>query len=94
MRHAWGAAIDLNYNENCECNTSSGSLSVTCGSGWWPLGMDSSSYAGSLTGPSPYSISPTGSVVKAFALRLGLGRELDGYPAGTSCTLASYPAAG
>ncbi len=67
MRHAWGAAIDLNYNENCECNTSSGSLSVTCGSGWWPLGMDSSSYAGSLTGPSPYSISPTGSVVKAFA---------------------------
>ncbi len=75
MRHAWGCAIDINPLYNCECNFRSGSQRVTCGYGWWPGGMenqtwvgrDAASYHGKLTEPSPYSISPSGSVVRAFA---------------------------
>lgn len=75
MRHSWGCAIDVNALFNCECNFRSGYQRVTCGYGWWPYGMDgqtwvnraSGSYHGSLSQASPYSISPYGSVVKAFA---------------------------
>lgn len=76
MRHAWGCAIDINATYNCECNFSSGSFTPTCGYGWWPIvdepenfrwvGRPLSAYAGTLGGPSQFSISPTGSVVKAF----------------------------
>ena len=74
MRHSWGCAIDVNALFNCECNFKSGYQKVTCGYGWWPYGMDgqtwvnrsASSYHGSLSSASPYSISPYGSVVKAF----------------------------
>ena len=76
LRHSWGCAIDINPEENCECNFHSGSLRLTCGYGWWPLGLTgsakwvgraSSNYHGSLSGASPYSIKPGGSVVRAFA---------------------------
>ena len=75
LRHSWGCAIDINPEENCECNFRSGSQSVTCGYGWWPVGLagrdwvgrSSASYHGSLSGPSVYSIKPGGSVVRAFA---------------------------
>ena len=75
MRHAWGCAIDINPYYNAEMNFRSGSLRVTCGYGWWPSGMEgqtwvgrsAASYHGSLTEPSPYSIRPGGSVVRAFA---------------------------
>ena len=76
MRHAWGCAIDINATYNCECNFSNGSFTPTCGYGWWPIvedepsfrwaGRSLSAYHGSLGGPSQFSISPTGSVVKAF----------------------------
>ena len=74
-RHAWGCAVDINPYYNCECNFHSGSCVLTCGSGWWPedmegetwVGRDISAYHGKLTGPSVYSISPNGSVVRAFA---------------------------
>ncbi len=73
MRHSWGCAIDVNALYNCECNTRSGYLRVTCGYGWWPAdaptwwNRDNSAYHGTLTGPSVYSISPDSIVVKAFA---------------------------
>ena len=76
MRHAWGCAIDINPLYNCECNfRNSETLTVTCGYGWWPAGTDGKSwvgrnfsdYHGSLTEPSPYSIAPGSSVVRAFA---------------------------
>jgi len=72
LRHSWGCAIDINAYYNCECNTKSGYLKVTCGYGWWPIGHADSSFAGSLTAPSPYSIGKNPgeygySVVKAFA---------------------------
>lgn len=75
MRHSWGCAIDINPYFNCECNFRSGYQRVTCGYGWWPEGMDgmtwvnrnTSAYHGSMSGPSPYSITPNGSVVRAFA---------------------------
>lgn len=75
LRHSWGCAIDINPYENCECNFFSGGQTVTCGYGWWPeglngtnwVGRDSSSYHGSMSGASVYSIRPGGSVVRAFA---------------------------
>ena len=67
MRHSWGAAIDINANYNCEANTRSGGVTITCGYGWWPVGTERTGYAGSLTEPSAYSISAGGSVVRAFA---------------------------
>ena len=73
MRHAWGMAIDVNALYNAECNFKSGWLRVTCGYGWQPMGVTSwagreiGAYLGTMSGASVYSISPTGSVVKAFA---------------------------
>lgn len=72
MRHSWGAAIDINALYNAECNLKSGYLKVTCGYGWWPVGHADSTFAGSLTEQSYYSIGKTAgeygySVVKAFA---------------------------
>lgn len=73
MRHAWGMAIDINSLYNAEMNFRSGYLRVTCGYGWQPygvttwLGRSIGSYRGSMSGASPYSIRPGGSVVKAFA---------------------------
>ena len=73
MRHSWGMAIDINSLFNAECNFKWGGLTVTCGYGWQPAGVtswagrDISAYRGSMSGTSPYSIQPTGSVVKAFA---------------------------
>ena len=72
MRHSWGCAIDINAYYNCECNTKSGYLKVTCGYGWWPINHADWGFAGSLSNQSPYSIGKTEgeygySVVKAFA---------------------------
>ena len=72
MRHSWGAAIDINALYNAECNLKSGYLKVTCGYGWWPVGHADSTFAGSLTEQSYYSIGKAAgeygySVVKAFA---------------------------
>lgn len=72
MRHSWGAAIDINALYNAECNLKSGYLKVTCGYGWWPVGHADSTFAGSMTEPSYYSIGKVPgeygySVVKAFA---------------------------
>ena len=75
MRHSWGMAIDVNAYYNAEMNFKSGYQRVTCGYGWWPYGLDgttwvgrsASLYHGSMSGPSAYSISPAGSVVRAFA---------------------------
>ncbi|MBE7018127.1 MAG: S-layer homology domain-containing protein [Ruminococcaceae bacterium] len=72
MRHSWGAAIDINALYNAECNLKSGYLKVTCGYGWWPVGHADSTFAGSMTEQSYYSIGKVPgeygySVVKAFA---------------------------
>ena len=76
MRHSWGCAIDINPEQNCECNFHSGGLTLTCGYGWWPEGLSgttewvgrpASSYHGNLACASPCSIKPNGSVVRAFA---------------------------
>ena len=88
MRHSWGCAIDINALYNCECNTKSGSLRVTCGYGWWPSGTAWTIYAGSLSAPSIYSIGKNEgdyghSVVKAFAT-YGWGWGGNGWSKGTS----------
>jgi hypothetical protein len=88
MRHSWGCAIDINALYNCECNTKSGSLRVTCGYGWWPQGTAWTIYAGSLSAPSIYSIGKNEgdyghSVVKAFAT-YGWGWGGNGWSKGTS----------
>ena len=67
LRHAWGAAIDINPDWNCAADRENGAVNITAGKGWWPLGAEKSEWAGSLTEPSPYSIAAGGSVVKAFA---------------------------
>ena len=74
MRHAWGCAIDINPLFNCECNFHSGSMLATSGYGWRPEGVTEwagrpiDAYAGSMAAEdSPYSITPEGSVVRAFA---------------------------
>lgn len=56
MRHSWGCAIDINPNENYYLHYASGQKVGTL---WEP-------------GVNPYSITPNGSVVKAFA-RYGWG---------------------
>ena len=88
MRHSWGCAIDVNALYNCECNTRSGYLRVTCGYGWWPSGTYWTIYAGSLTEPSIYSIGKNPgdyghSVVEAFA-KYGWGWGGNGWSNGTS----------
>lgn len=70
MRHSWGCAIDINpaYNAECRANYNTNTVSFTSGFyGWWPLGTNQSMFSGSISAASPYSISPNGSVVKAFA---------------------------
>lgn len=88
LRHSWGCAIDINALFNCECNTKSGYLKVTCGYGWWPIGHADGSFAGSLSGPSQYSIGKTEgeygySVVRAFA-HYGWGWGGNGWSNGKS----------
>ena len=88
MRHSWGCAIDVNALYNCECNTKSGALRVTCGYGWWPYGTNWTIYAGSLTASSIYSIGKNPgdyghSVVEAFAT-YGWGWGGNGWSGGTS----------
>ncbi len=92
MRHAWGCAIDINSLYNCECNTKSGYLKVTCGYGYWPQNKDgtatNSFYAGSMSSPSIYSIGKNPgeygySVVKAFS-DYGWGWGGNGWSGGTS----------
>jgi hypothetical protein len=87
LRHSWGCAIDVNALYNCECNTYSGALSVTCGYGWWPLNTAWTIYAGSLSAPSIYSIGKNEgdyghSVVEAFAA-YGWGWGGNGWSNGT-----------
>lgn len=70
MRHAWGCAIDINYNENAYGRyDGEGNFICSTGAGWWP-------------GENPYSITPTGSVVRAFA-KYGWGWGGQGYSGGT-----------
>jgi hypothetical protein len=70
MRHAWGCAIDINYNENAYGRyDGEGNFVCSTGSGWWP-------------GENPWSITPTGSVVRAFA-KYGWGWGGQGYSGGT-----------
>lgn len=80
LRHSWGCAIDINAFYNCECTTNwnTGATTVTCGYGWWPAGTNWTTFAGSMTGPSPYSISAGSSVVRAFA-KYGWGWGGQGY---------------
>ena len=88
MRHSWGCAIDVNALYNCECNTRSGYLRVTCGYGWWPYGTAWTMYAGTMTEASIYSIGKNPgdyghSVVEAFA-KYGWGWGGNGWSNGTS----------
>ena len=87
MRHAWGCAIDINAFYNCECTTdwNAGTTRVTCGYGWWPAGYGWSSQCGTLSGPSPYSIAPGSSVIRAFN-RYGWGWGGQGYSLHTDGT--------
>lgn len=80
LRHSWGCAIDVNALYNCECtiNWNSMNNTVTCGYGWWPTGTTWTAFAGSLSSPSPYSISADSSVVRAFA-NYGWGWGGQGY---------------
>lgn len=68
MRHAWGCAIDINYDKNCYGYYDGGSLVPVVGSGWFP-------------GDDPYSITPNGSVVRIFA-KYGWGWGGQGYNSG------------
>ena len=88
LRHSWGCAIDVNAYYNCECDFkgSGGSLRVTCGYGWMPIGHNDTTYIGSMDGPSAYSIGSNPneygySVVKAFAT-YGWGWGGQGYSSG------------
>ena len=70
LRHSWGCAIDINpvYNAECRADYKTNTVSFTSGFyGWWPLGTSQSIFSGQISAPSAYSISPNGSVVKAFA---------------------------
>lgn len=68
LRHSWGCAIDINPNENYYCRTVNGVTTALVGNGWWP-------------GSNQHSISPNGSVVKAFA-KYGWGWGGQGYSGG------------
>ena len=65
LRHAWGCAIDINPNENYYIQYSTG---YTVGSYWRPY-------------QDPYSITPDGSVVRAFA-KYGWGWGGQGWSSG------------
>ncbi len=69
MRHAWGCAIDINYDKNCYgYYDDEGNLVSSVGSGWFP-------------GENPFSITPEGSVVRIFA-KYGWGWGGQGYSSG------------
>ena len=69
MRHAWGCAVDINYDKNCYgYYDSEGNLVPSVGSGWFP-------------GEDPFSITPGGSVVRIFA-KYGWGWGGQGYGSG------------
>ena len=69
MRHAWGCAIDINYDENGHgYYDDEGNFICSSGSGWWP-------------GENAYSIPSDGSVVQAFA-KYGWGWGGQGYSSG------------
>ena len=69
MRHAWGCAVDINYDRNCYgYYDGEGNLVPSVGSGWFP-------------GEDPFSIMPVGSVVRAFE-KYGWGWGGQGYGSG------------
>ena len=45
MRHAWGAAVDINPDANCAADRVDGAVKITVGQGWWPLGTEKSEWA-------------------------------------------------
>lgn len=77
LRHAWGCAIDINPNENYYMDYKTGQV---VGSFWKP-------------GESPYSISPNGSVVRAFA-KYGWGWGGQGWTSGVDYMHFSILASG
>lgn len=77
LRHAWGCAIDINPNENCYLHYASGQQ---VGSHWKP-------------GEDPYSITPDGSVVRAFA-KYGWGWGGQGWSSGVDYMHFSILASG
>lgn len=68
LRHSWGCAIDLNYDQNYYCRVIDGIPTALTGSGWWP-------------GENAYSIQAGGSVVRAFA-KYGWGWGGQGWSGG------------
>ena len=68
LRHSWGCAIDINPTENYYCQTVGGVSRALSGSYWSP-------------GADPYSITPGGSVVRAFA-KYGWGWGGQGWSGG------------
>ena len=77
LRHAWGCAIDINPNENYYLDYKSGQKTGNC---WLP-------------GENPYSISPDGSVVRAFA-KYGWGWGGQGWSSGVDYMHFSILASG
>ena len=68
LRHSWGCAIDINPTQNAYGYYSGGSFVASVGNGWWP-------------GTNQYSITPDGSVVRAFKA-YGWGWGGQGYRSG------------
>ena len=68
LRHSWGCAIDINPTQNFYCRTVGGTTTALVGTHWAP-GVDK------------YSISPNGSVVRAFA-KYGWGWGGQGWSGG------------
>lgn len=68
LRHSWGCAIDINPNENYYCRATSSGTTALTGSYWRP-------------NEDPYSITPDGSVVRAFA-KYGWGWGGQGWSGG------------
>lgn len=69
MRHAWGCAIDINYNENCYgYYDNAGNLVPSVGEGWFP-------------GDNPFSFTEDCSVVRIFR-KYGWGWGGQGYSGG------------
>ena len=77
LRHAWGCAIDINPNENYYLHYATGQQS---GSYWKP-------------GEDPYSTTPNGSVVRAFA-KYGWGWGGQGWTSGVDYMHFSILASG
>lgn len=68
LRHSWGCAIDINPTQNYYCRTVDGVTTALVGTHWSP-------------GADQYSISPGGSVVRAFA-KYGWGWGGQGWSGG------------